>query len=330
MKCINKRALAGLLIVSVFLSVTGCGKAESVVENAYPVYGESSSVNVLSGAEDTVSSYFGANLCVGGTENIGQESVEHNSVAEAAGVFNTATNTITYAQNIYERMYPASTTKILTAYLAIKYGNLSDVVTISDNAVNLASDSSKCGLQAGDQMTLQDLLYGLMLRSGNDAAIAIAEHISGSVEAFVDLMNQEAAKLGATGSHFMNPNGLPDENHYTTVYDMYLIFKEAIKYELFVDIVSCASYTANYTDNAGNPVEKAWNSTNRYLTGAKKKPQSVTVFGGKTGTTGAAGYCLVLYSKNETGHDMVSVVFKADGPSDLYLYTGEILDGFAN
>ena len=96
MKCINKRALAGLLIVSVFLSVTGCGKAKSVVENAYPVYGESSSVNVLSGAEDTVSSYFGANLCVGGTENIGQESVEHNSVAEAAGVFNTATNTITY------------------------------------------------------------------------------------------------------------------------------------------------------------------------------------------------------------------------------------------
>ena len=89
MKCINKRALAGLLIVSVFLSVTGCGKAKSVVENAYPVYGESNSVNVLSGAEDTVSSYFGANLCVGGTENIGQESVEHNSVAEAAGVFNT-------------------------------------------------------------------------------------------------------------------------------------------------------------------------------------------------------------------------------------------------
>lgn len=113
MKCINKRVLAGLLVVCVFVSVTGCGKAKSVVENGYPVYGESSSVNVLSGAEDTVSSYFGANLCVGGTENIGQESVEHNSVAEAAGVFNTATNTITYAQNIYERMYPASTTKIL-------------------------------------------------------------------------------------------------------------------------------------------------------------------------------------------------------------------------
>ena len=81
MKCINKRVLAGLLVVCVFVSVTGCGKAKSVVENGYPVYGESSSVNVLSGAEDTVSSYFGANLCVGGTENIGQESVEHNCVA---------------------------------------------------------------------------------------------------------------------------------------------------------------------------------------------------------------------------------------------------------
>ena len=312
MKCINKRVLAGLLVVCVFVSVTGCGKAKSVVENGYPVYGESSSVNVLSGAEDTVSSYFGANLCVGGTENIGQESVEHNSVAEAAGVFNTATNTITYAQNIYERMYPASTTKILTAYLAIKYGNLSDVVTISDNAVNLASDSSKCGLQAGDQMTLQDLLYGLMLRSGNDAAIAIAEHISGSVEAFVDLMNQEAQQLGATGSH------------------LYLIFQKALQDETFYQLISTSSYTTNYTAADGSAKTQDWSSTNQYKTGESKLPDGFTLVGGKTGTTGDAGFCLVLLTDNAGGQPVISIVLKADCKSNLYLMMNEILAGCGN
>jgi D-alanyl-D-alanine carboxypeptidase (penicillin-binding protein 5/6) len=264
------------------------------------------------------------------TENIGQESVEHNSVAEAAGVFNTATNTITYAQNIYERMYPASTTKILTAYLAIKYGNLSDVVTISDNAVNLASDSSKCGLQAGDQMTLQDLLYGLMLRSGNDAAIAIAEHISGSVEAFVDLMNQEAQQLGATGSHFMNPNGLPDENHYTTVYDLYLIFQKALQDETFYQLISTSSYTTNYTAADGSAKTQDWSSTNQYKTGESKLPDGFTLVGGKTGTTGDAGFCLVLLTDNAGGQPVISIVLKADCKSNLYLMMNEILAGCGN
>lgn len=144
-------------------------------------------------------------------------------MAEGAGTFNLATNTVTYAQNIYEKLYPASTTKILTAYIALKYGNLEDYVTVSENAADQASDSSVCGLKAGDVVQLKDLLYGMMLKSGNDAAIAIAEHIGGSVEGFADMMNQEALAMGATRSHFVNPNGLPDENHYTSVYDLYLI-----------------------------------------------------------------------------------------------------------
>lgn len=125
-------------------------------------------------------------------------------MAEGAGTFNLATNTVTYAQNIYEKLYPASTTKILTAYIALKYGNLEDYVTVSENAADQASDSSVCGLKAGDVVQLKDLLYGMMLKSGNDAAIAIAEHIGGSVEGFADMMNQEARAMGATRSHFVN------------------------------------------------------------------------------------------------------------------------------
>ena len=101
--------------------------------------------------------------------------------------------------------------------MSLKNGNLDDVVTVSANAANEASDSSVCELKEGDKITLRDLLYGLMLRSGNDAAVAIAEHISGSSEEFVVLMNAEAKALGATGSHFVTPNGLHDEEHYSTV-----------------------------------------------------------------------------------------------------------------
>ncbi len=206
-----------------------------------------------------------------------------------------------YAKNLYERLYPASTTKILTAYIALKYcDDLDAMVTVSENAVNQASDSSVCNLKAGDVIRLRDLLYGLMLRSGNDAAVAIAEYISGDVDSFAALMNQEAAAMGATRSHFVNPNGLPDENHYTCVYDMYLIFSNAVKNDTFVSIIGTTSYDVTYTDASGEAVTHTWENTNQYLTGNATTGR-ISVVGGKTGTTGEAGYCLVLYSYNPSG-----------------------------
>jgi D-alanyl-D-alanine carboxypeptidase (penicillin-binding protein 5/6) len=143
-------------------------------------------------------------------------------------------------------------------------------------------------------------------------------------------MNNEALALGASDSHFVNPNGMPDEDHYTTVYDMYLIFKEAIRYAEFVEIIQTVSHTAVYSDASGNEVNNVWNNTNRYINGTKEAPDGITVIGGKTGTTGAAGYCLVLYSQNEAGEDIISIVFKADGLSNLYLLMNQILAGYAN
>ena len=110
---------------------------------------------------------------------------------------------------------------------------------------------------------MDDLLYGMMLRSGNDAAIAIAESISGSVEEFAALMNKEAAALGATQSHFVNPNGLPDENHYTSVYDLYLIFRAALQNETFVQIISTTSYDVTYQAGDGTIEEHTWENTNQ-------------------------------------------------------------------
>ena len=122
-------------------------------------------------------------------------------------------------------------------------------MTVSENAADQASDSSVCGLKAGDVVQLKDLLYGMMLKSGNDAAIAIAEHIGGSVDQFVEMMNQEALELGATNTHFANPSGLQDENHYTTVYDIYLMLQEAMTYPHFLEIAQLSSY--NLTCNRG-------------------------------------------------------------------------------
>ena len=323
MRCTNK-LLAGLLAVVLAFTASGCGTASDKLANRYPVY----QMSFTSDQADVTGNFFGTSRCVGGISNVGE--VNDPQVAVGAGVFNTATGEIPYAQNIYDPLYPPSTTKILTAYIALREGNLDDVITVSENALNLDPDSSTCGLNAGDQITLRDLLFGLMMKSGNDAAVAIAEYISGDVTAFAAKMNEEARMLGATKSNFVNPHGLPDDNHYTSVYDLYLIFSEAVKNDTFVDLIHTTTYTANYTHADGSEATQEWNSTNQYFSGGANVPEGFTIIGGKTGTTGAAGFCLVLLSENTAGQRIISIVLKADCKSNLYLLMNEILAGYGN
>ncbi len=331
MNCTNKKRMA-LLFTACVLLASGCGQAlqEVTFSNAYHIYDTSKKYHLIS-SDDTsmqdTAPFFASDYCVAEGANTNESASSY--VAEAAGVFNLASKEVPYAQNLYERVYPASTTKILTAYLALKYGDLNAVYTVSHQAADQASDSSVCHLKEGDQMTLHQLLYGLMMQSGNDAAIAIAEGLSGSVEAFTDLMNQEAKALGAVDSHFVNPNGLHDDDHYTTVYDLYLLFQAAIQNEAFVDLIHTQEYTVDYLDAAGMPVQQVWASTNKYLLGTEDTPSGITVIGGKTGTTNAAGYCLVLLSENKAGEQIVSIIMKADCRNNLYYYMNELLRGFA-
>lgn len=304
--------------------MSGCGQAV-VIENPYSVYNSKLSVY---DTDTTESSFFATDLCVTDGADLGTDKTD-STVAEGGGVFNLTTGEVTYSQNMFGKMYPASTTKILTAYIIIRDCNMSDMVTVSANAVDQASDSSICNLREGDVISVKNLLYGQMLASGNDAAIALAEFHSGTVEAFVDEMNATAKNLGATNSHFVNPNGLPDEDHYTTIYDMYLIFKEAVQYEDFVSIIGNKEVTVNYLNKKGDAVEKTWSNTNRYISGKYDAPEGFTILGGKTGTTNAAGYCLVLYSMNPEGDKIISIVFKADGRSNLYHLMSQMLSGFA-
>ncbi|MCI8327193.1 MAG: D-alanyl-D-alanine carboxypeptidase [Lachnospiraceae bacterium] len=309
--------------------VSGCGKKEIELESAYDLLETSTKYGITEGKSAQSLEFFAKDLVVSDEENLGLNENTEN-LAEAAGVFRIDQKEAVCKKNIYEKLYPASTTKILTAYVALKEGNLDDVVTVSANAVDQSWDSSVCGLKEGDQMTLRDLLYGLMLCSGNDAAVAIAEHISGSVEEFVVLMNAQAQELGASSSHFVTANGLHDEEHYTTVYDMYLIMNAAVQDETFLEILKTANYTVNYTDAAGSETSQEWATTNQYLTGEKETPENVSVIGGKTGTTKEAGYCLVQYNENKEKEPVISIVFKADTRNNMYQLMGEMLNNFAN
>lgn len=301
--------------------MTGCG---TKIENAYDTY----STDYINGYNG--SNYFASNLCVTNDVNFGQDNMQFAKTAEGAGAFNIDTHQVLYSQNLFEKLYPASTTKILTAYIILKNCDLNATVTVSHDAANPGHSSSVCGLKEGDVITVQDLLYGLLLESGNDAAIALAEYCSGSVEEFAKLMNSTAKSFGATNSSFVNPSGLPDENHYTTIYDMYLIFSNAISLESFVAIISSQTHDVAYTNAQGAAVSKTFKNTCGYLTRAYTAPENVTVTGGKTGTTGEAGRCLVLLSQNAKNERIISIVYKADGKKDLYSFMNEILSGFAN
>lgn len=332
MKCINKRAkqLTALLTAAV-LFLSGCG-SDVAIDDPYDIAttatnASAETITDFSDGSAGAVSYFASGLCVAAEEQTQSEEVTAD-VVEAMGVFLPADKTISYQKNIYQKMYPASTTKILTAYLALTLGKPDDIVTVSEHAVDQASDSSVCGLRAGDQIRLSDLLYGLMLKSGNDAAVAIAEHISGSEESFAALMNETARSFGATNSHFINPNGLHDEQHYTCVYDMYLIFARAIECEDFLTLIRTTSYTAYYTDANGAQASQSWTNTNKYLNGEVAQPENITVLGGKTGTTHAAGYCLVLLSENGKKEPVISIVFKSDGRSNLYYVMNQLLSNF--
>ena len=298
---------AGLMLLS------GCGNGMEA-DSVYSFEAREQELAAAEAGSDRAEA-FAARLCV--VEDEGRfDSSEVD--AEAAAVFSIDDQMVIYSKNAYEQLYPASTTKVMTAILALKYGNLSDVVTVTDAAVITEAGASLANIKPGDQLTLEQLLYGLMLPSGNDAANAIAVHLAGSVDAFADRMNEEAERIGATGTHFVNPSGLNDPDHYTTAYDLYLMFNEALTYPKFREVISTSSYTANYLDGTGASVSQTWMVSNKYINGEEETPAGLTVLGGKTGTTQAAGNCLVMASTAENGDEYISVVMKAGSRPALY------------
>jgi D-alanyl-D-alanine carboxypeptidase len=296
------------------LAVTGCGGTK--YDMAYQVNNSVSSYQLINISNQETAEPFAADLCVAaGDENTA--SVDLSDVA-AAGLFDTKNLDTVYAMGVNDRVNPASLTKIMTALVALKYGSTDQMLTASENVIITESGAQLCGLKPGDQMTLDQALHILLIYSANDVAILIAEGVGGSVDGFVELMNEEAASIGATNCNFTNPNGLTDEEHYVTAYDLYLIFQEALQYDLFNQIIQMTSYSTVYTDADGNEKSLEMETTNQYLKGVYDAPVGVTVIGGKTGTTNAAGHCLILLSRSSNGTPYISVIMKDGSREELY------------
>lgn len=257
------------------------------------------------------------------TENQ-QENIEDplNLVAESAILIDAKTGVILYEKDCHKKLYPASITKIMTTLLAIEYGKYDDIITHSHNAIyGIGPGSSHIGMREGEQITFDQALYGIMLESANEVCMAVAEHIDGTVDKFVEKMNKKAKEVGAEDTHFANPHGFHDDNHYTTSYDMAQIMKAAIKEEKFVSIISTVSTSIPPT-NIVNEI--------RYLNNKNKMIQPWSAYyyencvGSKTGFTDEAGNTLVTYGK-KGNIDLISVVMKDKGTS-IYTDTKTLLE----
>lgn len=214
------------------------------------------------------------------------------TVPRAAFLIETQSDTTLYALNIHEKNYPASLTKIMTVLLALENGNLNDILTVSPTALeNLHESGSTAGLLEGEQLTLEELLYCTMVSSANEACNVIAEYISGSVDAFVDLMNARAQELGCLGTHFANPHGLHDEDHYTTAYDIALIARKALENEDFRTICNTNNHTVPATNLSGPRELSTTNELIQDITAGGYRYSKAA--GVKTGFTTPAQCCLV-------------------------------------
>ena len=241
--------------------------------------------------------------------------------AEAAVLMDFNTGTVLYSKNIHEELYPASTTKMMTALLTIENTTMDEIVTFSHDAIfNVDSDSSRIGIDVGEQMTVEQCLYGLMLGSANEVAYALAEHVGGSLEGFVNMMNERALALGCNNTHFINANGLPDENHYTSAYDLALIARECYKNEAFANI----SGTRTFTIPATNIQSQERIMDNHHLMVHGFKYQYDGFIGGKTGYTRDARQTLVSCAERN-GLRLICVIMKEESP-DQFLDTQKLFD----
>ena len=254
-------------------------------------------------------------------QDIGVES-------EAAIIMEQSTGTILYEKNIHEKEYPASITKVLTALVAIENSEMDEVVTFSPESIyNIEVGSSSIARDVDEQMTMEECLYGLLLESANECAYAIAEHVgdkyNGGYDKFIDMMNEKAAELGCTDSHFCNPHGLPEDEHYVSAYDMALIAQAALEENEFVKIIGTRHYTIPPTNkhtmetnlNNQHGMISSWKTTQYLYDGC---------MGGKTGYTDLARHTLVTYVRRN-GMTLICVILKAEG-SNHYTDTINLMD----
>ena len=240
--------------------------------------------------------------------------------SEAAVVIEASTGAILYNKNAFEAYHPASTTKLMTSLLAIEQCPLSDIVTCSrDSVESIGWDSSRIGLVAGESLDMENALYAILLASANEVSYAVGEHVGGTMENFVALMNQRAKDLGCVNTHFVNPHGLDHEDHYSCPYDLALIARKASEYTTFRRV----SGSYNHKIPETNKNDARWiSNTHPFI---KKNVVYKGVFAGKTGTTSKAGSCLVTCAE-QNGMTVICAIMKAPNSATIQEDTKKLLD----
>jgi D-alanyl-D-alanine carboxypeptidase (penicillin-binding protein 5/6) len=234
--------------------------------------------------------------------------------------------TVYAAKNAHKRMYPASMTKLMTAIVVCEQMeeqdiSLDSVVTVEKNYDLTSQGGGVNPLPYGSKITVKNLLAGLLIQSNNYYALILADYFAGSEENFCSLMNQKAAEIGATNTHFANPHGLDDVNHYSTAYDIYLILKEASKYSEINDLDGFSEYTYTYENSSGYDIEANISATNLFLGDDVSLPAGYAIENWKTGTTDGAGSCLAMRIKDtsvEDGHTYYVIASNGDSKQQLY------------
>ena len=242
--------------------------------------------------------------------------------SEAVVLIDSSTGEILYGKNEDEIMYPASTTKVMTAILALEYGNLDDITTVNETAVSaIPSGYSTSYLSDGEEISVENLLKMLLIHSSNDAANVLAEYVSGSIEEFVNLMNEKAIDLGCTNTHFVNTNGIHNEDHYSTATDLAIITQYCMQNETFRELVSMTSCTIPATNKFE---ERTYDNTNNLLLETSEYYREDCI-GVKTGFTSPAMYCLIC-SAYKDDMEIIAVILHSDSLSDRYSDASTLFD----
>lgn len=318
--------------VQMIKRITACLLAVLVFFYSVPVpvsAAESYNSHFESSEEKMLDRYYGTSL-----DGLGEHAAILSSDADdtyeadvdSALLIDASYNEVLASYHAFDRVYPASTTKVLTALITLEQCQMTEEVVIKNDITFDESGVVAVGFKKGDKVKVEGLLNALLVESANDAAVALAEHIAGSTSAFAKMMNQRAKELGATHCNFVTTNGLHNKNHYVTAYDMYLIFKEAIKYDAFLNIVKKANYTLEYETASGVPYNIPMETSNLYITGNYALPNDIYMIGGKTGTTSQAGSCLVILTENSEGEQYISLVFHGATKDILYNTMTDLLE----
>lgn len=314
------KKLLYLLTIGILLcSLWGCKQTESVLLDSYD-----SHMDRLLQSDDGISRLPGmaSGLCV---IDPGSYYPPDEIQAEAGLLLNITDQETLYSKNATKQLPIASITKIMTALVFLEHMEADQDISIRFSPDTLAPGAVLCGFMPGDQVRMSDLLSAALIYSGNDAATDLALAVSDTQEDFVRLMNQRAKGLMAEDTNFVNPTGLHDKKHLSTAYDVYLMFHECLRHELFRNIIGRESFLCYYTDAAGEEQIRNFVSTNQYMTDAVSAPEGIRVLGGKTGHTNQAGYCLVILAEDSRHTEYIGVILGAKTRDELYEQMNHLL-----